>query len=160
MYNVNIVKVDLEVKRMKKYKLLIILFILFIPILANAKEYYLGNLKIGQRFESGDIIYRSTPPNELSNEPDTLNNLLISESHYNLSGRDLFGMLYGTNFILDEEINRCSGPCLSFEFSSNDEKEYYWILERYEEEEPRSKIAFPLLYARLNASTVTLGRFS
>ena len=34
------------------------------------------------------------------------------------------------------------------------------LFELYADEEPRNKMAFPLLYAKLNASTVTFGLLS
>lgn len=76
---------------MKKILFSIILFMMFMPFYVNAEdlyscdicteknipEYYIDNLKIGQEFNTGDVIYRVTPVDKLSDEIDTICNLHI-----------------------------------------------------------------------------------
>lgn len=119
---------------MKKNMLFFLIMMMFMPLVVNAEEYYLGNLKLGQRFENGDIIYRLIQREEFLEDADTLNNLIASEKHPHLIGTDIFGRMYGINFVIDDTINPCSGSCPSFSFSHYpDGKEYYWTLESYEE---------------------------
>ena len=119
---------------MKKLILPILLFMMFIPFYVNAEEYYLGNIKVGQRFENGDTIYHVIQQGEFLEDSDTLNNLIANERYPHLLGTDIFGRMYGINFVIDDTVNPCSGSCQSFSFSHYpDGKEYYWTLENYEE---------------------------
>ena len=125
--------------------IIIILFV-FLPLIVNAEGYPLGDLKIGQRFESGDIISRNGAK---SKDLECLNYLIAYDKYPHLIGTDIFGRMYGINFYFDDEFISCSGSCFGVMFDYHGwyspdsrymddslflaDNNKYWKLEKYEE---------------------------
>lgn len=65
---------------MKKIIFLFLLSMMFIPFIVNAetcnpingKNYSIDNLKIGQEFNTGDMLYRTTPEDEFLDDPESI----------------------------------------------------------------------------------------
>lgn len=131
---------------MKKLILSILLFLIFIPFavdadtcsLSNGKNYSIDNLKIGQEFNTGDMLYRTTPEDEFLNDPDSISYItgrLVKLSDY-----------YAVQFDFENRVGGGSsafgGVIIGYGNSSNcysnicDEincdKNIYWKLDRVE----------------------------
>jgi len=159
---------------MKINKLILIMFliVLFIPILVDADdlyscdicsekgipEYYIDNLKIGQEFNTGDVIYRITPDDKLLDDEDTICNLNIycpsraygiiyffDEVTINLGGAYASTIVgYGDNLPYYSEVYN----------EINFDKNIYWKLEKVERIEPEEAVAlyFKSYHRKVNLS--------
>ena len=105
----------------------IILFIFFIPLVVDAKEYYLDNLDLNQELECGDVLYPDTPNDLLSSSDNTIANVY---------GR--FSKMYGRKFYFEDESciynnhsEICNGGyCRSLQISCYpDGKERKWVID-------------------------------
>jgi uncharacterized repeat protein (TIGR01451 family) len=146
---------------MKKFILPILLLIIFTPIMVAAEhrykcakcadegisEYFIDNLKIGQEFYTGDIIYRSTPEEELLDDAGTIYHLYPYTETIPWGP----GHAYGINCFFDDIELSGSGSFFGFsvglqsiwnyDYNSNTiiypsvaniDKNKYWKLEKLE----------------------------
>lgn len=155
--------------KINKLILIIFLIVLFIPILVDADdlyscdicsekgipEYYIDNLKIGQEFNIGDVIYRYTPPELLSQDPDAIYKLFPLMDNFGY-----FTNIYSFSAVFDDfmtggtsfsgfivgypksyDVRNClysslyNGTCIydSYDEKISFDKNVYWKLERFEE---------------------------
>ncbi len=146
---------------MKKLLLTILLLIIFTPIMVAAEhsykcakcadegisEYFIDNLKIGQEFNTGDIIYRSTPEEELLDDAGTIYHLYpYTETipwgpghaygincffdDIELSGSgSFFGFSVGLHTIWDYDYN---SNTIIYPSVTNVDKNIYWKLDKVE----------------------------
>lgn len=120
---------------MKKFMLLIILLIVFIPLYTNAEGYYLNNMKEDQIFNCNDEIILYTPPDLISSDNDTIRNIYGDfTSPYGKSF--FFVFLNGT--ITSQNANgsgySSSSNNIVFPYDYDYRKDVYWKISKVEYE--------------------------